>query len=55
MNPEKFFDSYISKVAGRVLERMRPEYGDIGGFDDWGSKNAERTVVFLLHEMLFFE
>lgn len=55
VNPEKYFDSYISKVARRVSEKMRPEYGDIGGYDDWGTKNAERAVVFLLHEILFFE
>lgn len=55
VNPEKYFDSYISTVADRVMERMRPEYGEIGGFDDWSGKNAERTVVFLLHEILFFE
>jgi glyoxylase-like metal-dependent hydrolase (beta-lactamase superfamily II) len=55
VNPEKYFDSYISEVARRVSEKMRPEYGDIGGYDDWGTKNAERAVVFLLHEILFFE
>jgi len=55
VNPEKYFDSYISEVARRVIEKMRPKYGDIGGFDDWGPKNAERMVVFLLHEILFFE
>jgi glyoxylase-like metal-dependent hydrolase (beta-lactamase superfamily II) len=55
VNPEKYFDSYISEIARRVSERMRPEYGDMGGYDDWGTKNAERAVVFLLHEILFFE
>lgn len=55
VNPEKYFDSYISEIAKRVIEKMRPQYGDIGGFDDWGTKNAERMVVFLLHEILFFE
>ena len=55
VNPEKYFDSYISEVARRVSEKMRPKYGEIGGFDDWGTKNAERMVVFLLHEILFFE
>jgi glyoxylase-like metal-dependent hydrolase (beta-lactamase superfamily II) len=55
VNPEKYFDSYISEVARRITKEMRPEYGDIGGFDDWGTKNAERMVVFLLHEILFFE
>jgi len=55
VNPEKYFDSYISEIARRVIEEMRPQYGDIGGYDDWGTKNAERTVVFLLHEILFFE
>jgi glyoxylase-like metal-dependent hydrolase (beta-lactamase superfamily II) len=55
VNPEKYFDSYISEVARRVSEKMRAEYGDIGGYDDWGTKNAERAVVFLLHEILFFE
>jgi len=55
VNPEKYFDSYISEVARRVSEKMRPEYGDIGGYDDWGTKNAERAVVFLLHEILFFK
>jgi glyoxylase-like metal-dependent hydrolase (beta-lactamase superfamily II) len=55
VNPEKYFDSYISEVARRVSEKMRPEYGDIGGYDDWGTKNAERSVVFLLHEILFFD
>lgn len=55
VNPERFFDSYISEIAGRVIERMRPEYGEIGGFDDWGPKNAERTVVFLLHEIPVLE
>ncbi|MFQ6004212.1 MAG: MBL fold metallo-hydrolase [Woeseia sp.] len=52
VNPEKYFDTYISEIAGRAAKRMRPKYGDIGGFDDWGAKNAERTVVFLLHEIL---
>ncbi|MFQ5548194.1 MAG: MBL fold metallo-hydrolase [Woeseia sp.] len=52
VNPEKYFDTYISEIAGRVAKRMRPKYGDTGGFDDWGTKNAERTVVFLLHEIL---
>ena len=55
INPEKYFDSYISEIAKRVVEKMRPQYGDIGGYADWGTKNAERTVVFLLHEILFFE
>jgi len=55
VNPEKYFDSYISEVARRVIAKMRPQYGEIGGFDDWGTKNAERMVVFLLHEILFFE
>jgi len=55
VNPEKYFDSYISEVARRVSAKMRPDYGDIGGYDDWGTKNAERAVVFLLHEILFFE
>ena len=55
VNPEKYFDTYITEIAERVIGKMRPEYGDLGGFDDWGPKNAERTVVFLLHEILFFE
>lgn len=55
VNPERFFDSYIATVAGRAMEKMRPAYGSLGGFDDWGPKNAERTVVFLLHEILFFQ
>lgn len=55
VNPEKYFDSYISEIARRVIKKMRPQYGDIGGYDDWGTKNAERAVVFLLHETLFFE
>jgi len=55
VNPEKYFDTYISEIASRVSGEMRPRYGDIGGYDDWGSKNAERAVVFLLHEILFFE
>ena len=55
VNPERYFDSYISEIAHRVIEKMRPQYGDIGGYDDWGTKNAERVVVFLLHEILFFK
>ena len=55
INPEKYFDSYISEIARRVIEKMRPQYGDMGGYNDWGTKNAERTVVFLFHEILFFE
>lgn len=55
VNPERYFDTYISEVASRVIEEMRPRYGNIGGYDDWGPKNAERAVVFLLHEILFFE
>ena len=54
VNPEKYFDTYISEIGRRVLEKMRPDYGDMGGFDDWGPKNAERTVVFLLHELMIF-
>ncbi|MDA2933081.1 MBL fold metallo-hydrolase [Acidobacteria bacterium AH-259-D05] len=53
-NPQRFFDTYISKIASRVLEKMRASYGNMGGFDDWALKNAERMVVFLLHEMPFF-
>ena len=55
VNPEKYFDTYIKEIAGRAIGKMRPEYGHLGGFDDWGTKNAERMVVFLLHEILFFE
>jgi len=55
VNPEKYFDTYIKEIAGRVIGKMRTEYGHLGGFDDWGTKNAERMVVFLLHEILFFE
>ncbi len=55
VNPERYFDTYISEIARRVIEKMRPQYGDIGGYDDWGTKNAERAVVFLLHEILFFD
>lgn len=53
MNPEKYFDSYISETAKQVVEDMRPHYGELGGFDDWGPKNAERMVVYLLHELPF--
>ena len=52
-NPEKHFDTYISEIAALVLERMRKDYGKLGGFDDWGPKNAERIVVFLLHDVAF--
>ncbi len=53
VNPERFFDSYISKIAARVIEHMRADYGELGGFDDWSPKNAERMVVHLLHERSF--
>lgn len=49
-NPEKFFDSYITEIARRVIERMRGDYSGVGGFNDWGPKNAERMAVHLLHE-----
>ena len=54
VNPEKYFDSYIETIAGRVIEELRPTYGDIGGYDDWATKNAERVVVHLLHEIPVF-
>lgn len=53
VNPEKYFDTYISRVAAAVVERMRARYAEMGGFDDWGPKNAERMVVFLLHEQVW--
>lgn len=53
LNPEKHFDTYIAEIAGLVLERMRKNYGQLGAFDDWGPKNAERMVVFLLHDIAF--
>lgn len=52
-DPQAFFDSYIALIAGRLVERMRPRYGEMGGFESWGPRNAERMVVFLLHELPF--
>ncbi len=52
-DPHLFFDTYIQRIASRSHARMRSGYSQLGGFESWGSKNAERMVVFFLHELPF--
>jgi glyoxylase-like metal-dependent hydrolase (beta-lactamase superfamily II) len=38
----------FQRTAERVVARLRPQYGDWGGFDQWAPFNVQRALIYLI-------
>ena len=38
----------FQRTSELVVDRLRPEYGEWGGFEEWAPQNVDRALIYLI-------